>query len=128
VAVDTAFGVDLGGVLDVESTLVLRMDRQALSEALLRRLTTPRGSLFYDFDYGFDLRQFLSAPAPQPGYLEMQVRTEVEKDERVEGVDVQSSFVGETLTVQLTVTDGDGPFNLTLEVTQLTVEFLVENT
>jgi hypothetical protein len=128
VAEATDFGVDLAGILDVGSTLVLTSGRRALAEALLRRLTTPRGSLFYDFDYGFDLRSFISAPAPQPGYLEMQVRSELEKDERVESVEVEVSFISETLTVRLTVTDGSGPFKLTLAVTNLTVEYLVENT
>lgn len=127
-AVDTDFGVDLAGVLDVGSTLVVTSGRRALAEAIVRRLTTPRGSLFYDFDYGFDLRQFLSAPAPQPGFLEMQVRTEVEKEERVESVEVETSFNSETLTVRLTVTDGGGPFKLTIAVSALTVEYLAENT
>jgi hypothetical protein len=128
VAVDTDFGVDLAGILDVGSTLVLTSGRRALAEAILRRLTTPRGSLFYDFDYGFDLRQFISAPEPQPGFLEMQVRTEVEKDERVESVEVETTFISETLTARLTVTDADGTFKLTLAVTNLTVEYLAENT
>ena len=124
----TDFGDDLAGVLDVGSTLVFVTERRALAEALLCRLTTPRGSLFYDFDYGFDLRSFISAPAPQPGYLEMQVRSELEKDERVESVEVETTFISDTLTVRLTVTDGNGPFKLTIAVSNLTVEYLVENT
>lgn len=127
-AESTEFGVDLGGVLDVLPTLGLVSGRRGLAEALLHRLTTPHGSLFYDFDYGLDLRQFLSAPAPQPGALEMQVRVECEKDERVDSVDVEAAFIGETLTVRLTVTDGDGPFKLTIAASALTVELLTENT
>jgi len=128
VAVDTEFGVDLAGILDVGSTLVLTRGRRALAEAILRRLTTPHGSLFYDFDYGLDLRAFIGALAPPTGSLEMKVRTEVEKDERVESVEVEATFISETLTVRLTVTDRNGPFNLTIAVSSLTVELLVENT
>ena len=127
-AEDTEFGDDFAGVLDIGGTLAIVSGRRALAEALLCRLTTPHGSLFYDFEYGLDLRQFLSAPAPEPGLLEMQVRVECEKDERVESVDVEVTFLAETLTVRLTVTDADGPFNLTIAVSQLTVEYLVENT
>ena len=126
--VDTDFGDDFAGVLDLGGTLAVATGRQALAEALLTRLTTPNGSLWYDFDYGLDLRQFLSAPAPEPGLLEMQVRTECEKDERVLSVDVETTFIAETLTVRLTVTDSDGPFKLTVDVSQLTVEYIVENT
>ena len=126
---DADLGSDFRGILDVYQNLARASGRTALGEALCRRLSTPRGGLFYDLDYGFDLRQFLSAAQPPPGFIESQVVAELLKDERVLDVDVASvGFVGEALSLEVVVTDGAGPFALTVTVDQLTVKLLQENT
>lgn len=126
---DADLGEDFRGILDVYPNLARASGRTALGEALCRRLSTPRGGLFYDFDYGFDLRSFLSAAQPPPGFIESQVAAELLKDERVLDVEVGSvGFVAEALTLAITVTDGDGPFNLTVTADKLTVQLLRENT
>jgi hypothetical protein len=126
---DADFGEDFRGVLDVHQNLARASGRTALGEALCRRLSTPRGGLFYDLDYGFDLRAFLSAAAPARGFIESQAAAECLKDERVldaEPADVE--FVGDSLTFRIVITDADGPFRLTVLANALTVQLLQENT
>lgn len=59
--------------------------KKLLKRALERRLTTPRGSIFYAPDYGFDLSQYLQADWDSQIEMEMLTKaaTELEKDRRV---------------------------------------------
>jgi hypothetical protein len=122
------YGSDFGGVMDLSPSLGLVSGRLALAQAIARRLTTPRGSLFYDPDYGYDLRQHLNAPAPRLGVVEAQTSTEVLKDERVLDVEVDVTFTEGLLSVTLRLFDAGGPFSLVLNVSQVTVELLAEHT
>jgi hypothetical protein len=125
---DLRLGSDFGGVLDLETSFSQVNGRRALAEAIARRLTTPRGGLWYDPNYGYDLRQHLNSPAPRGGVIESQVTAEVLKDDRVFDVAVSVVFASEKLTVVLQITDALGPFPLIVEVTQLSVDLLTENT
>jgi hypothetical protein len=60
---------------------------QVLLQALARRLSTPRGGLFYDLSYGFDIRQFLNARINSATKYELiaGVENEVLQDARVLG-------------------------------------------
>jgi hypothetical protein len=120
----TEHGYDLSGILDVSPELREVHGREGLIEAIARRLTTPRGTLFYDRNYGHDVRQYVNAPIPQPGLIESQVSGECLKDERVIDADVTVLNVGEELRLAVLITDADGPFELTLVVSLLTVEIL----
>lgn len=120
----TEHGYDLGGILDLSPDLRVVNGREALAHAIARRLTTPRGSLFYDGNYGHDVRQYVNAPVQRPGVIESQVSGECLKDERVLESEVTVLNVGEELRISVKITDARGPFTLTLVVTQLTVELL----
>lgn len=120
----TEHGYDLSGILDLSPDLRTVNGREALIEALARRLTTPRGGLWYDPSYGHDVRQYVNAPDPQPGLIESQVSAECLKDERVLDAEVTVLSLGEDLRISVEITDGRGPFTLTLKVTQVTVEVL----
>lgn len=120
-------GSDFSGVLDLGPSLGSVSGRRALAEAIARRWTTPHGSLFYDFDYGHDVRQYVNAPPPASGVIESQLSAEAFKDERVRDCDVSVERVGEALTIRGIITDDSGPSGLTLNVSQLTVELLTEN-
>jgi phage baseplate assembly protein W len=120
----TEHGYDLSGILDLSPDLRTVHGREALIEALARRLTTPRGGLWYDPSYGHDVRQYVNAPSPQPGLVESQVSAECLKDERVLDAEVTVLSVGEELRISVEITDARGPFTLTLVVTQVTVELL----
>lgn len=123
-----ALGSDFSGLLDVQSSLGVVSGPRAMLEAIGRRLTTLRGGLWYDPDYGYDLRQHLNAPAPRPGVIESQVVAEVLKDERVQDVDASVVATRDAITVTLRIMSDIGPFSLIVAVTQLTVTLLTDNT
>jgi phage baseplate assembly protein W len=58
---------------------------RVLLEALARRLRTPRGGLFYDPSYGFDVRQFVNSRVNDETIyaLSAGVEAECEEDPRV---------------------------------------------
>lgn len=103
----------------------------ALAEAIVRRLTCPRGGLPDDPDYGIDLRSYLNRPTTADGIraLSGSVRSEVEKDDRVRAASVRLEPTpdGSRLTVRLIVVAADpqlGQFSLTLAATS--AEVLIE--
>lgn len=126
---------DLGTDVLVISDIGLRWDlvtgRKNLAAAIARRLSTPRGTFDWDPNYGFDLRDALNAgmTATQISQLRGAITDESEKDERVlaAAVVVDFNFATSSLSVKITLTDADGPFDLILLVTALTVEVLNRN-
>jgi phage baseplate assembly protein W len=122
----TEHGYDIDGILSVSRDLRVVNGRKALAVAIGRRLTTPRGSLFYDLSYGHDVRQYLNAPSQPRGRVEMQVTTEVLKDERVFDAEVTAfSASDEDLEITVLLTDALGPFSLTVTADKLTVQALL---
>lgn len=121
-------GTDLDGIEDLSPAMREVSGREALAQAIARRLRTPRGGLFYDERYGFDLRQFINEVAPSTGYIAAGVQAQAEQDERVLRARAQVYQLGEMqerLRVDLTITDRRGiDFRLSLAVTDLTVEIL----
>jgi phage baseplate assembly protein W len=97
-------------------------DNRVIAEAMFRRLTTPRGTLADDPNYGLDVRAYLHRPGTASLLTEMQgaIRSEVEKDDRVEEgsttVTVTQQDV-KTITVFVSFVTASGPFSLTLAVT-----------
>jgi hypothetical protein len=70
------------------------------------------------------VRQFVLAKfrtTDIPG-IESQIRDEVLKDEQVEAATVAVSLVGSDMTIAIAVRSGAGPFSLTLDVSAVTVE------
>jgi hypothetical protein len=123
-------GIDISCTDDLDPAFTPVTGTKALAQAMARRLITPRGSLFYDLEYGFDLRAYLNAGITQgDGFafrLGAQIEAECLKDERVGTVDAQLSYdpVTEKLTVLLSGVASDGPFRLVLAVSAVTVEIL----
>lgn len=102
--------------------------RTALAQALLRRLTTPRGSLVGDAGYGCDVRAWAN-DALSPGdlrRLEARVADELRADERVDDVAVVVTFAADVLRIVVRVrpVDGSAPLRLTLAVSTVTAELL----
>lgn len=126
--------VDFGA--DTSCTDELRPGRvvagvDLVSDAIYRRLTTPRGRLIDDPDYGLDVRAFLgSALTPRelagiPGTI----RGEIKKDPRVDvcAVRVTRETAGlgtEMLRIEITCTTAIGPFTSVLLVGEQSVERL----
>lgn len=122
------YGVDISCVDDLDPMFGLVEGNTTLAQAILRRLSTPRGGLLDDADYGFDVRSLLcdeSTPA-RLAAAKMAIESEVEKDERVLSCEATLDFniALETLTIRLTVTTRSGPFRLVLSVDQVNVELL----
>lgn len=121
------FGRDLSGVRDLDYSLseVGTNTRLGVAQAIARRLMTP--FLFYDEDYGYDLRQFLNASIDDPGSIEAGIENEALKDERVVAATAQVRFIHATETMFVGVhikLDELSEFEMTLSVNQLTVELL----
>jgi phage baseplate assembly protein W len=119
-------GIDLVSSPDLDFRLVT--GERALAEALLRRLSTPRGGLFSEPAYGYDLRMLLNEAMSEVelARAQMAIEAEIQKDERVTSVDTRLDFDAQRERLRLTaaVTTSDGPFQLILGVDRVTVELM----
>jgi phage baseplate assembly protein W len=122
------FGTDIAGTTDLDSGLSLVSGERVLAEALVRRLTTPRGALFYAPDYGSDVRELLLARVDARALAAWRARIEGEcvKDERVDRARaaIDFDFATETATISVAITSADRTFRLTVSVSALSVELL----
>lgn len=120
---------------DVSCTDGLRTGRYAsglrlVAEACYRRLTTPRGTLRYDLNYGFDLAQFIGSTNARSVEVSLPTRiaNELQKDERVESAsaEVLSTTTNGVTTFEITieVTTTEGPFTLRVGIGDVTVSLL----
>lgn len=121
----TRYGIDLVCVDDVDTRLSETSDDklESLAQDLYHRVTTPRGALIDDPDYGDDVTAYLSGDA-QPGDLisiEGRLASECRKDDRVDRIVVTvTAPEPNTLHVELFVTPNDPDitsFTLILAVT-----------
>jgi len=119
------FGSDLSCVDDLDELMVEVSGPTALVQALVRRLSTPRGALYDSPDYGLDLREYLHKAQTLvdldgiPGA----VRAELKKEERLVG-DVECrivSFVDSALVLSIACVAASGPFTFTVTVTAAAV-------
>lgn len=124
------YGVDTSGTTALADTLeeVDPYSSAAISQALARRLQTPRGTLRDDLDYGRDLRAYVNRgmPVSQLREVEGEILGEVLKDDRVGSATVAATLPTlSSMKVEIVVTPEDprtgGPFSLTLGVTSAAV-------
>lgn len=124
----TDFGQDLNFLDDLDPSLGLLGGTDNLGQALIHRLSTPRGGLFYDANYGTDLRAYVneSISAATLARARADVQAECAKDERVLACTASTSFdaTTKTLLVQVAVQTAAGPFALVLAVTSVSVALL----
>lgn len=119
------YGTDIRCRDDVDEQMrdVDPFSRDALVDALVRRLDCPRGSLPGDRNYGISLRSYVNRGTTQADLVALgaQVRGELMKDDRVRDVTVPlPTFSGGVLHVVVIVDAVDpllGTFALTLAVT-----------
>lgn len=100
--------------------------KRLVAEAVYRRLTTTRGTLLYDPNYGLALVDLLGAEITpnQEAALPSRIKNELMKDGRIEDVRVSLSKSGAAYTVEIEVECAAGPFDLVLSVSDLTTEIL----
>jgi hypothetical protein len=115
---------------DLSQHLQLLTGSPNLAQALANRLQTPRGGLFYDADYGKDIRSYLNASLTPRVLAQMQADAQAEclKDDRVLGCSAAASVLGSgnslTVKLALNVTTASGPFTFVLSVTSLSVSVI----
>lgn len=144
--VNPALGTDLSGVADLTPHMGESSGRQCLAEALARRLITPRGALFYDPNYGYDLTSLINADLASSDIprIAASIEEEFRKDERVISAVATVQYVGPdqvdaaragvvanpapgsqgVIVISAIVNDGQGPFSLTLAATAVTIQLL----
>jgi phage baseplate assembly protein W len=123
-----------GETLDIKSPFFARLsdDQAILSQAILMRLSTRKGTYWADPGYGINVSEYLLADLTPDAIARIpyEIQAELEKDERIAAVKVSASITkttagGVKLYVDLKVTPSTAQtFSMTLSVTDLTVELL----
>lgn len=127
---ELGWGRDLACAVDLTPSMEEVSGERLLSDAIVRRLTTRRGSLpdarapgLRDLTYGLDLTSYLNRgiTAQEIRALATKVRSELTKDDRIAtvSVTVTPSPTGDRLDLDLRVTprDARNAFRLVLAVT-----------
>lgn len=122
------FGTTVSCTFDIDPAGLLITGRRVLSEALIRRILTPRGRLLSDPNYGFDLAGAINndMSAADANEVGANMDQEFTKDERVVSSTTIASFNQTTgvLTTSTTIDDGQGPFPLVLSVSNYLLSIL----
>jgi hypothetical protein len=118
-------GSDIAGVFDIGPTLAVATGRQALAEAILRRLFQQRGTLINAPPYGYDLHDTVGTIVVA-SRVEQKVLEQVHAEEEVLKASVAAAFNQATgeLVVDIKVTDAEGPFALTIKASDLRIQAL----
>lgn len=106
--------------------------RQLLAEAILRRVSTARGTLPDTAqpttvgNYGIDILDNIDADMTpsDAGKLAAAIDAQCRQDERVFYSRTVATLAGSTLTIVITLVDGAGPFRFTLAINLVTSAFL----
>ena len=121
----TDYGVDvrIGRIVSKKSGLGNLMD------ACIRRLSTPTGQLFWNPEYGYDVRQLLNSEVSLNilGAAERVIANQLELDERVDKATCQIVFNESTskMYIYISITPvADKTFTLVLSIDKVTVELL----
>jgi phage baseplate assembly protein W len=119
------FGVDITALPDLAFQTITGPEN--LVQAIARRLVTPRGGLFYDDQYGFDVRAYLNETLTDDVRfsLETLCAAECEKDERVESAEVTLQTVNlNSLRLEVSLETTGGPVRFILPVNAVSAEVL----
>lgn len=121
-------GTDLSAVTGLDPSLALFSGSRIVAEAAVRRITTPRGGLFYAPNYGIDVREILNAKVTQQllGAWRARIESEIRKDERVDTLSSTLAFYTQSEQVRIRVegSTGAGPFAFTLAVSSISVDVI----
>jgi hypothetical protein len=135
-AIPEDLGEDFACVTDLDANLSVVEGRTGLAQAVARRLGTPQLGLWYDPHYGYDIRSELGKPFGQR-ITAQRIEIESLKDERVndalasvETIEVATSADEQSgdMNIDITITDDEGPFELTLEIADGVTALLLEET
>lgn len=121
------FGKALSCVNDFSPDAKMVSGFRVVGEAIARRWITPRGRLIGYPNYGFDLTEYVNADVTDRDLagLRAQASAEALKDERVQSCTVSTSLATDgVLTVTAEVGTAQGPFQLVVAVTSVTLDLL----
>lgn len=123
------FGVDVDTFPDIDDSGRAISGPRVVMVMALRRLTTPRGSLDYDRDFGFDLRDYLNEDlsAADLATLQQEIASELTKDERVDDCSASVTLLDGLLRIRISLTTTTGDMNFTLAITDVSAEILSES-
>lgn len=109
------FGTDLSAFPDLGSKIVTQGDN--LVEALMRRLMTPKGNLFYDLNYGTSLHDWIGEGIDDYGIgCAVTVESDLEDDPRVRSATCTIASVNlRGIVLEVFVETAAGPFELIVE-------------
>jgi hypothetical protein len=128
--VSTFFGSDTVCISDLSLIDTQTSDPiQVIGQRIARRLQTTRGALALigdDPDFGFDVRQFVNGKfnPRDRNSIESLIAAEILKDEQVASATVSFSVVAGVATVSAQIGSSAGPFELTLNVGDLTTDLV----
>lgn len=124
----SSVGVDILCATDLDPQLSLVGGFRLLAQDLLNRLSTPRGGLFYDESYGYDLRDELNTDIgpDDAARIAALVVSQCMMDDRVADISADVLFLPLESRLKLTLTGETeaGPFWFVLSVDEVTVELL----
>lgn len=120
------FGSGWSCVDDLTMPAVMVTGNRIVAEAIARRLTTPRGGLIDDPNYGYDLTDFLNDDLSPTDVARIAagVQAECVKDERVSSAVATVTLTAGVMVVTIALTTANGPFTLVLSITDVTVSIL----
>lgn len=120
----TDLGSDLSCVDDVDElmTELSEDDPLLVAQALARSITTQRGSLLDDLNYGIDIAESLSvaSTAQDRAAIAGRIRGEAAKDDRILDITVtldDTTDENRTIAVEISGTTETGPFRLVMALT-----------
>ena len=129
--VDFWIGPNATGQLDADPSMRTTSGRQLLSQSLLCRLSTPRGSVIDCPNDCMDMRDYVSAgmTANEIAQFTSAVQLEVLKDQRILAATVTATFVPANGYLQVSIAGQSsyGPFSLVLAVSNVSVTILNAN-
>lgn len=117
-------GSDFAGVSGLTWSLATVSGRTALAQALLRRLRTQPGELVTDPTYGYCLRDLIGT-SQSPTAVVQGITSQMFAEEEVEDAEVSVTQSNGVLRAEITIEDSEGPFDLTITASELTVEALI---
>jgi phage baseplate assembly protein W len=108
------FGTDISTFPDLDELLEQQSGRRVLLESVARRMSTPRGALWWAPSYGSDLGAILDGPVSdaQLRANATALQQQLAQDERILSARVEASYVAATrsLRILVSITDASGPF------------------
>lgn len=113
------YGTDLSCTDDLTETMIEVSGPTVLAQSLYRRLTTRRGGLLGEPNYGYDVRAMLSRASSPRDFASFpaQIRAEAVKEDGVADAAVRVEQPDpETLIIELVCATPEGPLTLTLTV------------